>query len=74
MCQLVKIAKQRRAENARSEPGRWDSYRIGRADNETSLPVDYVMIGLATKNPSSLSLADLRRLPQSRGCETGKML
>ena len=45
MCQFVKITKRCRTENAIAEPGDWDNYRIGRADNETSLPVDYVLIG-----------------------------
>ena len=45
MCQFVKITKRCRTENAIAEPGNWDSYRIGQADNEKSLPVDYVLIG-----------------------------
>ena len=45
MCPFVKIAKRCRNTNAIAEPGDWDSYRIDRADNEESLPVDYELIG-----------------------------
>jgi len=49
MYQFVKITKRCRTENAIAEPGDWDSYRIGQADNEKSLPVDYVLIGFMDK-------------------------
>ena len=45
MCPFVKITKRCRNTNAIAEPGDWDSYRIDRADNEESLPVDYELIG-----------------------------
>ena len=52
MCLFVKITKRRRAENARFEPGNWDSYRAGRSDNAMSLPVDYVMVGFIITPPA----------------------
>lgn len=42
---MVKIIKLRAAQNPRTPPGRWDTYKIGSRDNGVSLPVDYEMIG-----------------------------
>ena len=43
---FVKITKRCRAENACFEPGCWDSYKIGQSNDNASLPVDYVMVGI----------------------------
>ena len=43
---FVKLTKVKATENPLSPPGRWDEYEPGSPANITSLPVDYVMVGI----------------------------
>src|SRR3569833_3718078 len=43
---FVKLTKVKATENPLSPPGRWDEYKPGASANTTSLPADYVMVGI----------------------------
>jgi hypothetical protein len=48
---LVELTKLRASPEAISPPGRWDEYRPGDNTNDTSLPVDYSLIGILSLPP-----------------------
>jgi hypothetical protein len=42
---LVQLTKLSASPTAVCPAGNWDEYRLGAADNSTSLPVDYALLG-----------------------------
>jgi pyridoxal/pyridoxine/pyridoxamine kinase len=48
---LVQLTKLRASPTAVCPAGNWDEYRLGAADNSTSLPVDYVLVGYLLTPP-----------------------
>lgn len=50
---LVQLTKLRVSPNAACPSGNWAEYRLGAADNSTSLPVDYVLVGYLVARPQS---------------------
>lgn len=48
---LVQLTKLRACPNAACPSGNWDEYHLGAADNSTSLPVDYVLVGYLLAPP-----------------------
>ena len=61
---LAQLTKLRARPCAASPSGNWEDYRLGAADNATSLPVDYVLVGYLLAPPrvgQQVSLLRVRR-------------
>jgi hypothetical protein len=48
---LVELTKVRAVLDAEVQPGNWESYPIGSGGADTSLPVDYVLVGTLIEPP-----------------------
>ncbi len=62
---VVRLVKLRPAGNPSAESGNWNTYVPGSADNATSLPIDYEMIGVLLEPPVVGGQVKLLRLERN---------
>jgi hypothetical protein len=62
---VVKLTKLRQTERPSADAGNWSTYVPGAADNATSLPIDYEMIGVLLEPPVIGGRAKLLRLERN---------
>jgi hypothetical protein len=62
---FVELTKVRANPKACSQPGRWNEYRLGDSSNSTSLPVDYVLLGVLVAPPRVGDRVKIMRLSRN---------
>jgi hypothetical protein len=62
---LVELTKRRSSPEAMVPPGNWDTYRPGDVGNESSLPVDYTLIGILLMPPQLGAQVTVLRLSRN---------